>query len=80
MKDRLIQQFEKLVTKRRKQLIDKVIRNRTRYITVAIEDIYQPQNASAILRTCDCLGIQDVHIIENKNKYNVINEIERTEN
>jgi tRNA (guanosine-2'-O-)-methyltransferase len=46
-----------------------VLLYRTRYITVALEDIYQPQNASAVLRTCDCLGIQDIHIIENRNRY-----------
>jgi tRNA (guanosine-2'-O-)-methyltransferase len=36
-----------------------------------LEDIYQPHNASAVLRSCDCFGIQDVHIIENSNKYEV---------
>jgi tRNA (guanosine-2'-O-)-methyltransferase len=38
---------------------------------VVLEDIYQPHNASAVLRSCDCFGIQDIHIIENKNKYNI---------
>ena len=49
--------------------MDQVLGYRTRYITVVLEDIYQPQNASAVLRTCDCFGIQDVHIIENRNQY-----------
>jgi tRNA (guanosine-2'-O-)-methyltransferase len=40
-------------------------------MTVVLEDIYQAQNASAVLRTCDLTGIQDVHIIENRNKYEV---------
>ncbi|MFP4565668.1 MAG: TrmH family RNA methyltransferase, partial [Spirochaetaceae bacterium] len=47
----------------------------TRYITVALEDIYQPHNASAVLRTCDGLGVQDVHIIENRNTYRVNPEV-----
>jgi tRNA (guanosine-2'-O-)-methyltransferase len=38
---------------------------------VVLEDIYQPQNASAVLRSCDCFGIQDVHIIENRNKFRI---------
>lgn len=59
------------ITPKRQQLFDKVIENRTRYLTVALEDIYQPHNASAVLRTCDCFGIQDVHVIENQNEYNV---------
>lgn len=55
----------------RKELFLQNIENRTNYITVVLEDIFQPQNASAVIRTCDCFGIQDLHIIENKNKYRV---------
>ena len=50
---------------------NRVIENRTRYITIALEDIYQSQNASAVLRTSECFGLQDIHIIENKYEYNV---------
>jgi tRNA (guanosine-2'-O-)-methyltransferase len=67
----LIQQLEKFATDRRKELFYNTILERTRYITIVLEDIFQTQNASAVLRTCDCLGIQDVHIIENYNKYHV---------
>ncbi|MFH0866263.1 MAG: RNA methyltransferase [Bacteroidota bacterium] len=59
------------ITENRKQRFEEVVAFRTRFITVVLEDIYQPHNASAVLRTCDCFGIQDVHIIENKNKYRV---------
>lgn len=52
-------------------LFEKIIKDRTKHITVALEDIFQPQNASAVLRTCDVFGIQDVHIIENENQYNI---------
>ena len=52
-------------------LFEKVIRYRTRYITVVLEDLYQSHNASAVLRTCDCFGIQDVHIIESNNKFEI---------
>jgi tRNA (guanosine-2'-O-)-methyltransferase len=48
-----------------------MLRNRTRYVTVVLEDIYQPHNASAVLRSCDCFGVHDVHIIENQNKYEI---------
>jgi len=59
------------VTERRKELFYKVIENRTRHLTIVLEDIYQPHNASATLRTSEIYGIQDVHIIEKINKYNV---------
>ena len=67
----LIDFLTEFATEKRANTFEKVIEERTRYITVALEDIYQSQNASAVLRTSDCFGIQDVHIIENKNMYNI---------
>ncbi len=52
-------------------LFQKLIHNRTYHLTVVLENIFQPQNASAVLRTCECLGVQDVHIIENEFAYQV---------
>mgnify|MGYP004702741875 CR=1 FL=1 len=49
----------------------KVLENRTSCLTVVIEDIYQTQNASAVLRTCYCFGLQDIHIIK-KTKLSVL--------
>jgi tRNA (guanosine-2'-O-)-methyltransferase len=71
MKTNLIEYLSQFITENKKQLIGKILQDRTRYLTVAIEDIYQPHNASAVVRTCDCFGIQDLHIIENRNKYTV---------
>ncbi len=69
--EKLINYLSQFITPERLNNIEKVLEFRTRYITVALEDIYQPHNASAVLRTCDCFGIQDVHIIENNNKYTI---------
>lgn len=71
MKNRLAKYLEGFVTQHRKDIINEILEYRTRYITVVLEDIYQSQNASAVLRTCECFGIQDVHIIENKNRYEI---------
>ncbi|MCG8410464.1 MAG: RNA methyltransferase [Bacteroidales bacterium] len=71
MEKELIQFLTQFVTENRADLFEKVLNKRTRYITVALEDIYQSQNASAVLRTSDCLGLQDVHIIENNNEYTI---------
>ena len=65
----LITHLSQFVSESRWDTFQQVIAQRTRFITVVLEDIYQSQNASAVLRTCDCLGIQDVHIIENKNRF-----------
>ncbi|MDC7220133.1 MAG: RNA methyltransferase [Spirochaetales bacterium] len=65
----LIAYLEGFVTENRKNRMTDVLGNRTRELTVVMENIYQSQNASAVLRHCDALGIQDVHIIENSNKW-----------
>ncbi len=57
------------VSNHKQELIEKVLSNRTRNLTVVLEDIYHPQNASATIRTSECLGIQDIHIIEDKNEF-----------
>jgi tRNA (guanosine-2'-O-)-methyltransferase len=67
--------LENFLTDRRKNLISSIVKYRTKYITIALEDIFQSHNASAVLRTCDCFGIQDIHIIENRNKYQINHDI-----
>lgn len=57
------------VTAHKQQLIEKVLDQRTRLITLVMEDIFKPHNASAVIRTAECLGVQDVHIIEKSNQY-----------
>ena len=51
--------------------ITHVVENRQDNIIVVLEDIHDPHNASAILRTCDALGIQDIwFIFEKEERYN----------
>ena len=57
------------VTDRRLALLHRVLSQRTRYITLCLENIFQPQNASAVLRSCDALGVQDVYVAEERNKF-----------
>ncbi len=71
MKKELIKYLSKFATEHRIELFDKIIDYRTNYITVVLEDIFQSHNASAVLRSCDCFGIHDVNIIENRNQYKV---------
>jgi tRNA (guanosine-2'-O-)-methyltransferase len=68
---KLLEYLQGFISENKRNLFEKIIEYRTRYITVVMEDIFQPHNASAVLRTCDCFGVQDVHIIENQNKYEV---------
>ena len=70
-KQQLITYLSQFVTLARWEKILSVLQQRTRYITIVLEDIYQPHNASAVLRSCDSFGVQDVHIIENKNIFTI---------
>jgi tRNA (guanosine-2'-O-)-methyltransferase len=67
--EKLFHHFEQFVSDHKKDFVDKVLNERTRHVTIVLENIYQSQNASAALRTCECMGIQDVHIVENTAKY-----------
>ena len=71
----LIEHMSGCVTEKRLAILKQVLAERTRYITVLLEDIYQSQNASAVLRTCDCTGIQDVHIVEERNEYEINRDV-----
>jgi tRNA (guanosine-2'-O-)-methyltransferase len=51
--------------------MDQVLKNRTRHLTIVIENIYQSHNASAVIRSCDCFGMQDLHVVENTYKYKI---------
>jgi tRNA (guanosine-2'-O-)-methyltransferase len=52
----------------RKQKIVAVVQKRQSGIILVLEDIHDPHNAAAILRTCDGLGIQHVYFISEKEK------------
>lgn len=75
MSKELIEYLSQFVSDTRKAKMEQVLENRTRHITIVLEDLYQPHNASAVLRSCDIFGIQDIHIVENSNAYTVNKDI-----
>ncbi|SNZ00607.1 TrmH family RNA methyltransferase [Flagellimonas pacifica] len=58
--------LEGFLTEERKQRFLEVLQNRTKYLTVAIEDVFQLHNTSAVIRSCDAFGIQEVHVVEDR--------------
>ena len=68
---RIVEVLEPFVSENKQRLIDRVLAERTRHLTLVFEDIDKPHNISAVLRTAECLGIQDLHFIKNKNSYMV---------
>lgn len=68
----LIDELLKYVTENKRDKMQAVLEHRTRYITIVLEDLFQPHNASAALRTSDIFGVQDVHVVEALNKFKAI--------
>lgn len=72
LRDKAYLEFlSQFISEERKVRFEEVLANRTRHITVVLEDIFQPHNASAVLRSCDLTGVQNVHIIENNFTYDI---------
>ena len=71
----LVEYLKDFVVDERVQTFLKVLNNRTRYISVLLEDVYQPHNASAVLRSCDCFGIQDIRVVEKRTEFSPDKEI-----
>lgn len=67
----LTNHFRQYLTDRRIELIEKILSQRTRHITLVLENIFQPHNMSAVVRTCECYGVQDLHIVDEGNHYEV---------
>lgn len=66
MKQELLTYLEGFITESRKERFLDVISRRTNYFTLAMEDVFQMHNTSAVVRTCEVFGVQQAHIIEER--------------
>ncbi|MCO4822305.1 MAG: RNA methyltransferase [Flavobacteriaceae bacterium] len=71
----LLQYLETYLTENRRHRFEKVLAQRTKHFTVATEDVYQLHNTSAVIRSCDVFGIQEVNIVEERNSKRIDREI-----
>ena len=69
LKKELISYLSSFVTEERVHLFQRKIKERSKHLTLVLEDVFQSRNISAAMRSADCFGLQDIHIIENKNKF-----------
>lgn len=58
--------LEEFITENRKEKFLKVLDQRTNHFTIAIEDVFQLHNTSAVMRSCEVFGIQNLHVVEEK--------------
>jgi|TARA_B110000196_G_scaffold221088_1_gene190134 tRNA (guanosine-2'-O-)-methyltransferase len=71
----LVAHLKEFVINERRELFETKILERTQHLTIVLENIFQGRNISASIRSADCFGIQDVHIIENDNIFNDDSEV-----
>jgi tRNA (guanosine-2'-O-)-methyltransferase len=69
--------FYDVISESKIEMFDRIARERTKFITVVLENIHQEHNASAVLRSCDCFGLKELHVIEKDNQYKVQRDIAR---
>jgi tRNA (guanosine-2'-O-)-methyltransferase len=79
-KQELSDYLSRFVTAERQTKIERILNQRTRHLTVMVEDFHLSQNASAVLRTSEGLGIQDIHIVENENSFKLNRDVTRGSN
>lgn len=67
--------LESILTDNRKEKFLKVLKNRTNHFTIAVEDIFQMHNTSAVMRSCEVFGIQELNVIEQRYGKSIDKEI-----
>lgn len=67
--------LDEFISEERKKRFAEILNERLSHVHVVLEDVYQAHNASAVLRSADCFGIQHVHFIESRNSYKVSDEV-----
>lgn len=65
------------ITEQRRNLIESRVAERTRHVTLVLQDVFHPHNVNAVLRTSDCLGLADLHVIEGRYTYKPSENISR---
>lgn len=58
--------LENILTDNRKERFLNVLKNRTKHFTVVVEDVFQMHNTSAVMRSCEVFGIQELNVIEQR--------------
>lgn len=71
----LLKYLEGCITTDRLKRFNQVLAQRTKHFTVATEDVYHLHNTSAVMRSCDVFGIQELSIIEEQSVKKIDREI-----
>ncbi|MDB0037981.1 TrmH family RNA methyltransferase, partial [bacterium] len=77
MNNTVLSELYEFVSASKRELIEQVSSERTKYLTVVLEDIVKEFNSSAVLRSCDCFGVQELNIIAENQEFEVLRDIAR---
>lgn len=77
MNETVLAHLYAFISESKREMFDRIAADRTKYLTVVLEDIVQEFNASAVLRSCDCFGIQELHVIAENQEFEIQREIAR---
>jgi len=79
MSEQTIQQLtaylEGFITEKRRERLKQVLSQRSAHMRIVLENVFQSHNSSAVLRSCDCFGVQHVHFIENNNHLRISDDV-----
>lgn len=73
--EKVLAEFYDIITESKMNKYEQIASERTKHITIVMENIQKDHNASAVLRTCDCFGIQNLHAIEKSVNYEIQRDI-----
>ncbi len=77
MNDQILQQLYEFISESKRDMLDQIAAERSNHCTVVLEDIVKEFNSSAVLRSCDCFGVQTLNIIAENQEFEVQREIAR---
>lgn len=77
MEEEILEKLYQLIQIEKSQKFENIASERTNWITVVMENVTKDHNASAVMRTCDCFGIQTLHLLEESRNYSTQREISK---
>jgi tRNA (guanosine-2'-O-)-methyltransferase len=75
LKKELIDYLTTFISDTRKKRFEEVLSIRTDHLRIVLENVYQDHNASAVLRSCESFGVQQIHFIENRNHLRISDDV-----
>lgn len=64
-----LEYMTQFITEERREVLRRTVSKRTHYMRILTENMFHPQNASAIMRHCEAFGIQQIHTVEDRCKF-----------